>query len=140
MVGIPCIREDGGRVKCDDVDTTHLLCNHDGKGSDVGPTDSGDGEGLAEPSEVVGVSDKLVLDAQLCMDILNIPSHLDCVVAQNQHTLPGIGISVLHVPSRRLRAEVDQTQKGHGWYERGTKHQSPVVRCIVHCEVYRRAK
>lgn len=77
---VSSINEDSGRVKGDDVNTTHLLCNHNSESGDAGTAHAGDGEELCETGYVVTLARKLVFDGQLSMDVVNISGNLDWVV------------------------------------------------------------
>ena len=126
-LGETSVDEDGGGVEGDDVDTAHLLGNHDGESSQVGTADSGDGEELSEAGDVVGLANELLLNLELSGDVVDVAGDLDGVVAENGQRLPGIGVAaLLHVPTRRLGAEVDEAQKGDGRDEGSAEHQTPV--------------
>lgn len=138
LLGEAGVDENGGGVEGDDVDTAELLGQHDSEGSQVGAADTGDGEELGEAGEVVGLAHKLVLDLELSADVVHITGDLEVVVAKQAHGLPGVGVAVLlHVPTRRLGAQVDEADQGHGGQERSSEHEAPVgrLRDVVHGEV-----
>lgn len=54
--------KDGGRIESDDVDTTHLLCNHDRKSGKIGSSDPRDSEELCKPGDIVVLAHDLLLD------------------------------------------------------------------------------
>lgn len=118
-VARPIFREDSGGVKCDDVDATQLLGDHDGEGSQSSATHTGNGEQLDEAREVVAAVEELELDLELRVDVEDVSRHLNRMVAEFCHRLPGIPVPILlHVPARRLRAQVDQEEEGDGGDER----------------------
>ena len=111
--------KNGGRVEGDDVDAAHLLANHDCKCGEGGPTDAGDGKELAETSNIVVLAQDMVLDLQLCVDVINVASYLNRIISQLDHRFPRVGISIfLHQPTRRFGAEINQADEGDCWDER----------------------
>jgi hypothetical protein len=64
------VGEDGGRVECDDVDTAHLLGNHDSERSEGRTANTGNGEELDETGNVVALADDFLLDFKLRVDIV----------------------------------------------------------------------
>lgn len=121
------LHEDGGGIECDNVDSAHLLRNHDRKGSQVGAAHAGNGEELAEAGGVVGLADDLFLNLELGADVEDVASNLDVVEAEHGHGLPCVGVALLlHVPTRGFGAEVDTEEERDGGDEGGTKHESPV--------------
>lgn len=120
--------EDSGRVEGNNVDSAHLLGEHDGEGSESSAADTGNGEELLETLGVVGLADDLVLDLKLGADVVDVTGDLDLVVAESEHGVPGLGVAaLLHVPTRRLGAQVDETEQGHGRQEGSSEHETPVV-------------
>jgi len=59
-------------LHADDVDTAHLLGNHDGEGGKGGSADTRNGEELDEPGYVVGLADDAGLNPQLGVNIVEI--------------------------------------------------------------------
>lgn len=55
-----------------DVDTAHLLGNHDGEGGQGSSADTRNGEELDESCRVVGLADDGGLNLQLCIDVIQI--------------------------------------------------------------------
>lgn len=106
------LTENGSGIEGDDVDSAHLLGKHDGEGGEGGAADTGDGEQLAEALSVVGLPNDVVLDLELGADVVNVTSDLDLVESELAHGFPGILVAaLLHVPTRGLRAEVDEDEK-----------------------------
>lgn len=104
-----------------------MLSNHDSESSQVGTANSGDGEELSESSDVVGLANELVLNVQLGRDVVDVSGDLDGVVAENDKGLPGLSVTtLLHVPSGRFGAQVDEAEKRDSGKERRAKHQTPV--------------
>ena len=68
--------ENGGGVKGYDVDTTHLLSQHDREGSQGRAANPGDGEKFDESSDIVALADDIGLLENLSMDIVQITSSL----------------------------------------------------------------
>lgn len=121
------ILEDGGAVKGDDVDSAHLLGNHDGESGEGGAANTRDGEEFNEALGIVGAGEELMLDFQLRVDVEHIAGNLDRVVAQLDHGFPGFWVAaLLHVPARGLGAKIDEQKQGHGGNEGGTEHEAPV--------------
>ena len=55
-----------------DINTAHLLSNHDSPRCQSRTTDSRDGEELAKALEVVGITDDVRLDFDLGIDVVEI--------------------------------------------------------------------
>lgn len=89
------VLEDGRRVERDDVDTAHLLSNHDCERSQGGPTDSWDSEELDEAGEDVVIADNLVLNLNLGVNVVQITSSLDRILAKNLQRLESLLVSIL---------------------------------------------
>lgn len=121
------VDEDGGRVESDNVDTAHLLGNHDDESSDSGAAYSGNGEKLSESSDIVGLGHNMFLNGELGTNVVEIAGNLDVIVSKLGHGLPSISVAtLLHVPTRRLGAEVDEDEKRDSGEEGSAKHESPV--------------
>lgn len=119
--------EDGGGVEGDDVDTAQLLGNHDSESSQVGTAHTGNREELREASDVVGLADDGVFNVDLGTSVEDITGNLDLVETELAHSFPGVVVAaLLHVPARRLGAEVDTDEERHSGNERRTKHEAPV--------------
>jgi hypothetical protein len=98
-----CLLEDGAAVERDDVDTAHLLGNHDGKGGQSGTTHARDGEKLEEALYIVGLAEDLLLEFDLDVNIVKITSGLKRVFAQPEERVVGIAEAILlDVPTRRF--------------------------------------
>ncbi len=116
--------------------TTKLLRKHDSKGRNRGSSNPRNGKEAAESGEIVVLADDLLLDRNLSMDIVNVPSHLDLVISQKRKGLPSLDITVLlHEPTGGFRTEEDQANEWNGWDERSAKHQSPVVYVVEDSQV-----
>lgn len=104
--------EDSGRVESDDVDTTHLLRDHDGEGGKSGPPDARDGEQLNKSRCVSSAPHKLLLHFDLCMDVVEITSSLQLGVPQTAQRLVCFAHhSFLDIPPWRFRAKVDPNKE-----------------------------
>jgi hypothetical protein len=75
--------------------SAHLLSNHDSKRCEGGTTNSRDGEELGETREVVAVSNDLVLDFELCVDVVHVTGSLKGVVSKLDEGSVGLWVSVL---------------------------------------------
>lgn len=62
--------KDGGGVECNDIDTAHLLGNHDGKRSEGCATDTRNRKQLYESGDIVALPNNLLLDLELSVDIV----------------------------------------------------------------------
>lgn len=121
------IDKDGGGVKGNDVDTAHLLGNHDNESSNVGTANSGNGEELSESSDVVALAHEIPLNVELSADVVHVAGALDGVVSELDHGLPSLGVAVLlHQPTRRLGAEIDEAHERNSGDEWSAEHESPV--------------
>lgn len=69
--------EDGGRVEGYNVDTAHLLRQHNGEGSQGGAADTRDCEELDEAGEVVALADDIRLLQDLGVNVVQITSGLE---------------------------------------------------------------
>lgn len=114
VVGSSGLLEHSTRVEGDDVDTAHLLGDHDDKRGQRRATETGDGEEFDEPLNICRAVNDLPLDLELRVDVVQISCCLDRVIAKAEKRLHGVLVSVLlHEPTRRLGAEVDQNQQGN---------------------------
>lgn len=115
VVGSSGLLEHGTRVERDDVDTAHLLGNHDDKRGQCRATETGNGEEFDKTLNICRAVNNLPLDLKLRVDIVQISCCLDRVVAKAEKRLHGVLVSVLlHEPTRRLGTKVDQNQQGNG--------------------------
>ena len=116
----------------DDVDTTHLLGDHDDPGCKGCTTDAGNGEELEETDDISALGDDVRLEFEGGVDVVQVASDLDLVIAQPGQRVPRLGVAVLlDEPTGRLRAQVDQAQQWHSRDERGSKHVTPLVSHVV---------
>lgn len=108
------------------VDTTHLLGKHDSRGGKRSSSDSWNSEQLCESREIVSALDNLVLDGDLNVGVVHVPSGHDLGVSESAHRLVSSRISsLLHEPSGRLGAEEDEDGEREGGDESGSELQSP---------------
>lgn len=118
------------------MNTTYLLGNHDGESGQVGAAHTRDGEELEEAGDVIALAHDLLLDDELGMDSVHVSGHLNLVVAQLDHGIPCVGVAVLlHVPTGRLGAEVDEEEQRNGGDKGGSEHETPVVRGVIQGQV-----
>ena len=95
QVGGSSLGEDGGGVEGDDVDTAHLLSEHDHERRQSRAADTGDGEELDEAGDVVGVPDDVGLLLDLRVDVVQITGRLQRRVSQTAERAEGIGLTAL---------------------------------------------
>lgn len=69
-------------IKCNDVDSTHLLRDHDGEAGKGGAADAGDGEELGKAREEITLSDNFLLDLELRVDVIQVSCGLERMIAQ----------------------------------------------------------
>ena len=120
------IAEDRGGVKGDDVDTAHLLGQHDGEGGACRPAHTGNGEKLDEAGDVVGAADDVGFFLDLGVDVVQIARGLEGRVAQAAEGAESIGVAALFdVPSGRFGAEVDTDQEWDGGNHGRTELETP---------------
>ena len=71
-------------LRCPRPSTQHgllyLLGNHNGESSQVGASDTRNREKLGEAREIVVLSDNLLFNDELAVDVVDVPSHLDRIV------------------------------------------------------------
>lgn len=89
------VLEDSRGVEGDDVDTAHLLTDHDDEGSERGSANTGDSEQLDETGHVVALSNDITLDFQLRVDIVEVGSSLDWVVSKLEERFERLCVSIL---------------------------------------------
>lgn len=100
--------EDGRGVEGDDVDSAHLLTEHDNSRCDSSSSNTGNREELHSSSEVVIASDDLSLLHELDVNVVDISGGLKFRESKSAERFPGFGVSVLlHEPTGRFRAEID---------------------------------
>lgn len=126
-LAIAGLLKDGGAVEGDDVDSAHLLGDHDRESGQSSTAHARDGEEFDEALGVVGVGKQLMLDLELRVDVEHVAGYLDRVVAQLDHRIPSLWVAVLlHVPAGRFGADVDEKQQRDGGNEWGAEHEAPV--------------
>lgn len=88
-----------GRPAYNNVDAAHLLSNHDRPRSQSCATDSRDGEELAKTLDKARPANDVALDFDLGVDVVQIASGLEGMVAEDEKTLHGLLItSLLDIP------------------------------------------
>lgn len=118
--------KDTGAVKCDDVDTAHLLGQHDCEGGQGGAANTRDGKQLDESGQVVALADDGRLLDQLGVDVVEITSSLKRGVAETKQGLVGLAVeTLLHVPTRRFGAEVDADDQRNSREEGRSELETP---------------
>lgn len=60
-----------------------MLSNHDSEGGERCSSDTGDGEKLNEAGNIVALADDFLLNFKLTVDIVQVTSSLEWVVAQS---------------------------------------------------------
>jgi hypothetical protein len=125
-MGVAGLTEDAGAVKGDDVNTAHLLGQHDCAGTVVGSSDSGNREAVPQTAEVASAG---ILSELLLVDhvgVVEITSTYDGMGSELGHGNETFGESaMLHQPSRRLRTEVDADGEEEGGDKGRTEFESP---------------
>lgn len=116
--------ESGGTY--DDVDAAHLLGDHDCEGGESGSSDSRDLEQFHETLDVCCVTNHILLDLNLCIDVIEISRRHQLVVSELLQGLVGLRkFPLLDVPSRRFWATIDADCQRNCWKKGGTDLQSP---------------
>lgn len=94
------LSEDSRRVKGDNVDTTHLLTNHNDERGESCSTKTGNGEELSDSRQVVTLTDDCCFNLELAIDKVKITSGKKIVLAKSAEGIVGFSIfSSLHQPS-----------------------------------------
>ena len=101
------VDKDRRGVEGDDVDTTHLLRQHDGKGSQRRTAYTRDCEELNEAGHIVGFADDVAFFLDLGENVVEVARGLERRVAESAERTEGIVVAAFfNIPARRLRAEV----------------------------------
>jgi len=80
--------------------TYHLLSDHDNEAGKCGASHTRNGKQLSKACEVVGLAHDAGLNLQLAVDVVEVTSGLDLVMAETQEGLVRFFVAVLlHVPS-----------------------------------------
>lgn len=96
-----CFAEDGAGVEGNNVNATHLLCNHHGPGCETGTANARNRKKLREAAEIVGVADDLFFDENLSVDVVEIARSLDRMLAQAEERSVRIPeAALLDIPPR----------------------------------------
>lgn len=120
------IFENGRGVEGDDVDTAHLLGQHDSEGSARRAAHAGDGEEFDKAGDVVGAADDVGFFLDLGVDVVEIAGSLEGRVAQAAEGAKSVCVSAFFdVPSRRFGAEVDTNQEWNGGDHGRTELKTP---------------
>lgn len=136
VLGCAGVLKHGGGVECNDVDTAHLLGDHDGEGGEGRTPHTGDGEQLEEADDICGLGDDVSLKLESGVDVVQVAGNLNFVVSQPDQRLPCVDVAaLLDEPTGRLRAQVDQAQQWHSRDERSSKHVAPLVPHVVDGQV-----
>lgn len=108
------------------VDSTHLLGQHDGRGTVVCPPDPGNGEAVPQTLEVTGTLGHLELLLVDNVRVVVVAGADDGVGTELAHGLESLGVPpLLHEPTRRLGAEVDTDGKEEGGDEGRSELETP---------------
>ena len=86
--------KDGGGVEGYDIDTAHLLGDHDSPGGEGGATHTGDGEELDETGEVVAVADDFGFFEDLRVNVVEITGSLEAGVTEAAEGLEGLTVAL----------------------------------------------
>ena len=94
------VLENGGAVEGDNVDTAHLLGNHDGRGTIVGTPDTGNPEAVPKTGEVTSATGHLELLLVDDVRVVVVSSSDNRVGAQPVHGPESLrNVAVLHEPA-----------------------------------------
>lgn len=100
-------------VESNDVDTAHLLSNHDNERRQGRTTNPGDGEELDATLEVVRLADDLCFDLKLRMNVVEVTSCLHGAEAKPNKRLPGLAVAILlDEPAGRFWAKENADGQG----------------------------
>ena len=106
------VDENGRGIESNDIDTAHLLSQHDGEGSTRCTSDAGNGEKFDEAGNVVALANDICLLLNLRVDVVQITSGLKRSVAETAERSESVGVAALFdVPPRRLGAEVNTDEQ-----------------------------
>ncbi|KAI6750394.1 hypothetical protein HG530_014675 [Fusarium avenaceum] len=126
VLGVSSITEDTRTVERDDVDTAHLLGQHDSTGTVVGSSDSGNREAVPQTAEVASAGILLELHLVNHVGVVEVASTNDGMSSELRHRNESLGeSSMLHQPSRRLGTEVDAGGEEEGGDKGRTEFESP---------------
>lgn len=104
----PVLGEDGTRVKCDDVDTAHLLSEHNGESSPSCSLDTGNDEQFLQSSEEAVSLENLGFFIELSADVVEISRSLERGESQSEERLVSLGVSTfLQEPTRGFCREIE---------------------------------
>ena len=95
------VHEDSRGVESDDVDTAHLLSQHDRERSASCTSDTGNREELNEAGDIVALANDIGLLLNLGVDVVKITSRLEGGISETAERSESVGVSaLLDVPSR----------------------------------------
>ena len=129
--------EDRGAVECNDVDTAHLLSQHDHERGESGATDARDREELDETGDIVAFANDVGFFQDLRVDVVEVAGRLKRGVSETTEGLERFIVATfLDVPARGLRAEVDADHQRYSWNKRRTELETPGdFTHIVHSQI-----
>jgi hypothetical protein len=124
-------------VLTNDIDTTHLLSDHDSEGRESSTTHSGDSEKLDESRDIVALADNIFLRLNLGVDVVEISSGFEWSIAQAKQGLIGLIVSsFLNIPTRALRTKVDSGPERDGGDECASELEMPRdIASVFDCEI-----
>ncbi len=98
-----CLTENGATIEGDNVNATHLLGDHDRPGGKAGATYARNSEKLGEATDIVRLANNFLLNQNLSIDVVEIASCLDRVLAQAEERVVGVAEApLLDIPARRF--------------------------------------
>lgn len=114
------------RVEGDDVDSAHLLRDHDRERGEGRAANSRNREKLDKARDVVAIANDHLFNLELAVDIVQVAGGLERVVSQLQQRVEGLLVTVLlHQPTRGFGAVVDENEQRHGRNEGTSELQAP---------------
>ena len=123
------IDEHSRGIESNDVDTAHLLSQHDGERSASRTSDTGNREQFDEASYVVALADDVGLFLDLSVDVVEITGGLERSISETAQRSVSIRLTtLLDVPTRRFWAEVNTNEERDCRNHRRSQLQSPCDR------------
>lgn len=138
----PCLLEDSRRIEGDNVDTTHLLCDHYCETSKGGTPNPGNSEQFSETTDVITRTRNVMLDLDLSIDVVQIACSLQSGIAQTTQRLICVAkLALLDVPTRGFWTEINPEKQRHGWDKSRAQLKSPRdIACVLDSKVCRATK
>ena len=93
LLVIPRFYKHCRRIKRDDVNSTHLLRDHDDKAGEGGASDPGDGEQLDEAGDVSRSAEDFELFGELAVDVVEVTAGLEVGVAETAEGGEGLVVA-----------------------------------------------